>query len=77
MHLSSCTTAKEWWDIVTKEFQAKSTFAQADLHQSFQEMCCIKGGDIKEFLGNLCYKKEELIATDMHITDKEYECTIL
>ena len=38
MCLSSCATAKESWDIVTKEFQAKSTFMQADLHQSFQEM---------------------------------------
>ena len=28
-------------------------------------------------MGNLCYKKEELAATGMHITDKEYECTIL
>ena len=42
--LSSFATAKEWWDIVTKEFQAKSTFTQADLHQSFQEMHCTKGG---------------------------------
>ena len=25
-------------------------------------MRCTKGGDVKEFLGNLCYKKEELVA---------------
>ena len=40
-------------------------------------MHCIKGGDIKEFLGNLCYKKEELVAAGVHITDKEYKHTIL
>jgi hypothetical protein len=42
--------------MVTKEYQAKSTYAQADLHQSFLEMCYAKGGDVWEFLGNLCYK---------------------
>ena len=62
---------------MTQEFQAKSAYAKADLHQSFLEMHCAKGGDIREFLANLCYKKEELAATGVHITDKEYKCTIL
>jgi LTR polyprotein gag-polypeptide-like protein/zinc knuckle protein len=63
--------------MVTKEYQAKSTYVQADLHQSFLEMCCAKRGDIQEFLGNLCYKWEELAASGVDITDKEYEHTIL
>jgi len=42
--------------MATKEYQAKSAYAQADLHQSFLDMHCTKGGDIREFLGNLCYK---------------------
>ncbi|KAI0262990.1 hypothetical protein BGY98DRAFT_1103985 [Russula aff. rugulosa BPL654] len=33
MHLINCTTTKERWDLVTKEYQAKSAYAQADLHQ--------------------------------------------
>ena len=77
MCLSSCPTAKEQWDAMTQEFQAKSAYAKADLHQSFLEMCCAKGGDVREFLANLCYKKEELVAAGVHIIDKEYECTIL
>ena len=77
MHLSSCPTAKERWDAVTQEFQAKSAYAKANLHQSFLEMHCAKGGDVREFLANLCYKKEELAAAGVHITDKEYERTIL
>ena len=40
-------------------------------------MHCAKGGDIREFLNNLCYKKEELAATGVHVMEKEYEHTIL
>ncbi len=40
-------------------------------------MHCAKGGDIREYLGNLCYKQEEIAAARVDITDKEYECTIL
>jgi hypothetical protein len=50
---------------------------QANLHQSFLEMHCVKGEDVWEFLGNLCYKQEELAASGIDITDKEYEYTIL
>ncbi len=56
MCLTSCLTAHDRWDMVIKEYQAKSAYAQADLHQSFLEMCCAKGGDVREFLDNLCYK---------------------
>src|SRR5258708_3784616 len=65
------------WEMVTKEYQAKSAYAQANLHQSFLEMRCAKGGDVREFLGNLCYKREELAASGVDITDKEYKRTIL
>ena len=77
MCLSNCSTTQEHWESVTKEYQAKSTYAQADLHQTFLEMCCAKGGDVREYLGNLCYKQEELAAAGVHITNKEYEHTIL
>ncbi len=62
---------------MTKEYQAKSAYAKVDLHQSFLDMHCMKGGDVREFLHNLCYKREELAATGVDITDKEYERTIL
>ena len=39
MHLANCTTTKEHWDLVTKEYQAKSTYVQANLHQAFLKMC--------------------------------------
>ena len=77
MRLANCSTTKERWDIVTKEYQAKSAYAQADLHQAFLEMRCTKGGDVKEFLASLCCKREELAATGVPVTEKEYERTIL
>jgi hypothetical protein len=77
MRLSGCDTTKEHWDMVTSEYQAKSSYAQADLHQTFLEMRCAKGGDVREFLSNLCYKREELAAAGVVVTEKEYERTIL
>ena len=50
---------------------------QNDLKATFFEMMCPKGGNIQAFLTDLCYKCEELVAMGMHITDKEYKCTIL
>src|SRR5258708_29647210 len=77
MCLTSCLTAHNRWEMVTKEYQAKSAYMQADLHQSFLEMCCAKGGDVREFLGTLSYKREELAASRGDSTDKEYKHTIL
>ena len=77
MRLSSCSTAQEQWEMLTQEHQAKSAYAQADLHQSFLEMHCAKGEDVRDFLASLCYKREELAATGVHVTEKEHERTIL
>jgi len=62
---------------VTDEFTAKSVYAQNDLESSFYEMCCTKGGDVHAFLGSLRYKREELAAAGVHITNKEYQRTVL
>ena len=77
MRLNGHMTTEERWTAVTKEYQAKSAYAQADLHQAFLDMRCAKGGDVCEFLANLGYKREELAAAGIDITDKEYERTIL
>ena len=77
MRLANCTTTKERWDLVTKEYQAKSAYAQADLHQAFLEMRCTKGGNVREFLASLGCKREELAAAGVTVTEKEYERTIL
>ena len=37
----------------------------------------MKGSDVREFLANLCCKREELAATGVKVSDDEYQCTIL
>ena len=63
--------------MVTKVYQAKSAYMQADLHQAFLEICYAKEGNVREFLASLYCKWEELAATGVSVTKKEYEQTIL
>ena len=46
IHLANCANTQERWKSVTKEYQAKSAFAQADLCPVFLDMKCTKGGNI-------------------------------
>jgi hypothetical protein len=56
---------------------AKSMYAQNNLKSEFFEMHCPKAGDICMFLTSLRYKHEELVAAGVHVTNKEYQCTVL
>ena len=40
-------------------------------------MCCPRGGDVQPFLTSLCSKREELAATGISITQKDYQRTML
>ena len=75
--LQSLTTAKSRWERLTLEFTMQSMYAQNDLEQAFFEMRCPKGGDIRTFLTALRCKKEDLAAAGVHITQKEYQRTVL
>lgn len=68
LHFNNCCTARKRWEMVSKEDLARSAYAQADLHQSFLEMCCTKGEDVREFLARLCCKREELAAAGVQVT---------
>jgi transposase InsO family protein len=70
-------TAKARWDRVNDEFTAKSVYAQNDLESTFYDMRCAKGGDVHVFLTSLRYKREELSAVGVSISDKEYQWTVL
>ena len=59
------------WEKVSRECQAKSAYAQADLHQAFLEMRCAKGDEVRDFLASLCCKREELATAGVLITEKE------
>jgi gag-polypeptide of LTR copia-type len=77
MEASHLNTAKERWEMVQKEYIAKSEYMQNDLEQAFFEMCCPKEGNICAFLTNLKTKCNELMAVGMAIADKDYQRTVL
>ena len=52
-------------------------YVQANLHQSFLKMHCMKGEDVWEFLDSLCCKREDLAAAGVSVTDDKYKHTIL
>jgi hypothetical protein len=77
LHLFTYLTVKACWDQLMEEHTAKSVYMQNDLEAAFFEMMCPEGGNIWTFLIDLSYKHKELVAMGVHITDKEYEYTIL
>jgi hypothetical protein len=77
IRLSNVNTAKEHWTKVSNEYKAKSTYAQNDLEQAFLEMRCVKGTDIQTFLTTLHYRRKELAAAGVTITDRDYQHTVL
>ncbi len=70
--LSAYPTAKAHWDWLMEEHTAKSVYVQNDLKAAFFEMTCLKGGNVQAFLTDLCYKCKVLVATGVHIMEKEY-----
>jgi len=77
MDIELLPTAKEQWDAVCGTFTPKSEYAKMDLHQSFLDMKCPKGGDVREFITGLKTQRHQLRAIGVTITDVEYERTIL
>jgi len=69
--------AKERWQKVSDEYTAKSTYAQNNLKQAFLEMHCTKGADVRAFLSTLRYKRKELAAAGVTITECDYLRTVL
>jgi len=47
------------------------------MHQSFLDMWCPKGGNIREFLSSLKKQCHELTAAGITVTEPEYKCTII
>jgi len=70
-------TTQSQWDRIRKEFTAMSGFVQTRLETAFYEMRCQRGGDVRAFLTNLCYKRCELAAAGVRITNRDYLRTAL
>jgi hypothetical protein len=71
------TTMQEQWDAICSIFTTKTEYAMTDLHQSFLDMKCPRGGDIQEFLASLKMRQHELRAIDITITDPEFKQMML
>ena len=68
---------KDQWDLISKEYTLKGSFAQADLHSHFMESKCPDKGNVQESLDGLRVKKEELATYGVVIEDKDYHSTII
>jgi len=71
------STVKEQWDALVLLATLKTVHARANMHQSFLDMRCLKGSDIREFLTSLKKRRHELTAAGVTVTEPEYKCTII
>jgi len=77
MDMDEYPTVKEQWDALTLLTTPKTAHAQANMHQSFLDMRCPKGGDIQEFLSSLKKRRHELTVAGVTVTKPEYKRTII
>jgi len=77
MDMDEYPTVKEQWDALTLLTTPKTAHAQANMHQSFLDMQCLKGGNIWEFLSSLKKWCHKLTAAGVTVTEPEYERTII
>jgi len=77
MDMDEYPTVKEQWDALTLLATPRTAHARANMHQSFLDMRCPKGGDIQEFLSSLKKRRHELTAASITITEPEYKRTII
>jgi hypothetical protein len=70
-------TAALQWTELSQYFTKKSAYAKNDLETTFHKMKCQKGGDVRAFLENVCFKHEELRIASVSVTAAEYERTVL
>ena len=70
-------TTKEQWDIIKLKFMAKSAYTRNALHQSFMEMQCSKGGDVRAFLTSLKTWCNELLVAGITVNNEDFERTVL
>ena len=60
-----------------KKKKKKSVYTRHALHQSFLDMQCPKGGNIRAFLESLKMRRNELEVARVTITEAEFEHTVL
>ena len=77
MDMDEYPIVKEQWDALTLLATPKTAHAQANMHQLFLDMQCLKGGDVREFLSSLKKRCHELKAANVTVTEPKYKRTII
>ncbi|KIJ38703.1 hypothetical protein M422DRAFT_98245, partial [Sphaerobolus stellatus SS14] len=77
MRVRSLSTVKERWAAIVKEYTEKGAYAQTAARTSFLASKCGDRENVREFLDNLCTKREELATASADIEDQDYQSTII
>ncbi|KAI9429466.1 hypothetical protein H4582DRAFT_2089143 [Lactarius indigo] len=77
IHLKSLTSAKECWNKVTTKFSVNSQYMETNMLTAFSKMHCPHGRDVRQFLGQMRMKHEELVAVGVTMTQKEHRSAII
>ena len=74
---SDTRSVKEMWDMLTTEFESKTSLVQADLHTKFHSYRCPDKGDIRIHLNCLRQMHQDLQNIGVLIKDKDYATIIM
>ncbi|CAA7265260.1 unnamed protein product [Cyclocybe aegerita] len=77
MRVYAKATIKDRWDAIKVEYTEKGAYAQTELCAKFLDSKCPDKGNVREFLGGLRVKKEELTKVGVDIDNKDYLSTII
>ncbi|KAJ3511824.1 hypothetical protein NLJ89_g3875 [Agrocybe chaxingu] len=77
MRVHAKATVKDRWDAIKVEYTEKGAYAQTELRAKFLDSKCPDKGNVREFLGGLRVKKEELTKVGVDIDNKDYLSTII
>lgn len=74
---SETRSVKEMWEMLTKEFEQKTSLIQADLRAKFQNYRCPEKGDIRIHLNRLRQMHQDLENIGVTIEDGQYAAIIM
>src|SRR5713101_7382329 len=77
VRIQKLTTVAEQWAAIVKEYTEKGESVQMEMCQEFMESTCGASGDVRQFLSDLCMRKEELTACGVSIDNDDYRITII
>jgi len=73
----SLDVVEAMWNEIVHEYTEKGAYAQTDLRTKFLGSQCPVDGNVRQFLDDLCMKRDELAAVGVQIEEKDYRSTII